>query len=120
MSLCCVTFLFPQVASLQASVTMLQEMFEQQALGIKTTPTGLKTTPTHGSLPNGISRVSMATDSENGVDFVLLPNHLRTAHASKATPTNHQDTPTHPLTPPTKTARPVTPPTPQKGGIISV
>ncbi len=92
-----------QVASLQTSVSMLQEMFEQQAMGL-TTPTA-----TQGRA-NGIPRGAPSTQQ---VDFVMLPNHLKTTQALLATPTaNHQTTPTRNMTPPT--------PSHEKGGIINV
>lgn len=104
---------FLQVASLQTSVSMLQEMFEQQSMG-------LQATPTHGKVTNGIPTLLANSLNKNDVDFVMLPNHLKTTHATMTTPIKHQATPTAPLTPSTGNASPASPPASERGSIISV
>lgn len=106
---------------MQTSISMLQEMFEHQSMGIETTP------HTPGKAVNGIPKVAMAMNSlsysENDVDFVMLPSHLKTTPTNfQATPTKLQTVPTGPLTPSTGNASPVTTPTSssERGSIISV
>ncbi len=102
-----------QVARLQTTVSVLQEMLEKQAVDMVATPTYRM----EGGLANGLPKVGVTSDldSESNVEFVMLPNHFKTPPAL--------DTPSSGSTPPPVTPPPgaATPPTPQpRGGIISI